>query len=44
MYVLTKRGRKWTRNTTVGWKILVQWKDKSESCINPKYTKESHPV
>ena len=43
MWVVTKCGSKLPRKTTVGWKILVQWKDNYESWIWLKYIKESHP-
>eukprot|EP00957_Ditylum_brightwellii_P137489 10482321-Ditylum_brightwellii.AAC.1 len=32
------------RKTTVGWLLLVKWKDYSESWISFKDMKESHPV
>ena len=44
MYVLTNRGRNRPRKTTVVWKLLVQWEDKSESWTPLKYMKESHTV
>ena len=44
MYVVTKRGQKKMRKTTIGWKLLVQWADDSESWIALKDMKESHPV
>ena len=44
MYVITKRGQKRLRTTTVGWKLLVKWRDQSESWIPLKDLKESHPV
>lgn len=43
-WVVTKRGNKRLRMSTVGWKLLVQWKDGSESWIPLKDMKESHPV
>jgi hypothetical protein len=43
-HVVTRRGRKRLRITTCGWKILVRWKDGSESWIHLKDLKESHPV
>lgn len=43
-YVVTKRGNKRLRITTSGWKLLVQWKDGTESWIHLKDLKESHPV
>mgnify|MGYP000261467214 CR=1 FL=1 len=41
---MTKRGQKRLRKTTVGWQLLVKWKDQSESWIPLKDMKESHPV
>ena len=43
-YVVTKSGSNQPINTTVGWNILVQWKDKTGSWIHLKDTKESHPA
>ena len=43
-YVTTRRGQKKLRITTCGWKLLVSWKDGSESWIHLKDLKESHPV
>jgi hypothetical protein len=31
MYIVTNRGQKKMRKTTVGWKLLIQWDDDSES-------------
>ena len=42
-YVVTRRGQKRLRKTTVGWKLLIRWMDVSESCIHLKDMKESHP-
>jgi hypothetical protein len=44
MYVVTSRGQKKMRKTTIGWKLLVQWADDSESWVALKDMKESHPV
>jgi hypothetical protein len=44
MYVVTNRGQKKMRKTTVGWKLLIQWADDSESWIALKDMQESHPV
>ena len=33
MYVITKRGQQRPRRTTLGWKLLVRWKDDTESWI-----------
>ena len=27
MYIITKRGQKKIKKTTVGWQLLVQWRD-----------------
>ena len=43
-YVITRRGRRHLRKSTVGWKLLVQWKDGSETWIPLKDMKNSHPV
>ena len=43
-WVVTKRGRRRLRKSTAGWKLLVQWKDGSETWIPLKDLKESHPV
>ena len=39
MYIVTKRGQKKIWDTTVGWKLLVQWQDHSESWIHFNYLK-----
>ena len=36
MYVITSRGQRRLRKTTCGWKLLVRWKDGSESWIHLK--------
>ena len=43
-YVVTKRGQRRLRRSTLGWKLLVQWKDGSEVWIPLKDLKESHPI
>ena len=43
-YVTTKSGNRRYRKTTVGWKLLVLWKDGSEQWIPLKDMKESHPI
>ena len=40
----TRTGTKRRRKTTQGWKLLIKWKDGSESWIPLKDMKESHPV
>jgi hypothetical protein len=44
MYVVTKRGQRKLRKTTCGWKLLIKWKDETESWVPLKDLKESHPV
>ena len=41
---ITRRGRRHLRKSTVGWKLLVQLKDGSETWIPLKDMKISHPV
>jgi hypothetical protein len=43
-YLVTKRGTRRLRQTTVGWKLQVAWKDGSETWIPLKDLKESNPV
>jgi hypothetical protein len=43
-YVVTQRGQMKLCKTTVGWRLLVKWRDQSESWIHLKDMKESHPV
>ena len=43
-HTTTKSGNRRYRNTTVGWKLLVLWKDGSEQWIPLKDMKESHPI
>ena len=43
-YVITRRGQRRLKKTTVGWKLLVRFKDQSEQWIPLKDMKESHPV
>ena len=43
-YIVTRRGQKKLRKTTTGWKLLIKWKDESESWIHLKDLKESHPI
>ena len=44
MYVVTKRGNKQLRKTTIGWELKVLWKDGSTDWISLKDLKESNPV
>ena len=43
MCVVTKRGQRRLRKSTVGWKLLVRWRDGSETWIPLKDLKELHP-
>ena len=43
-YITTGRGQRRLRKTMVGWKLLVKWKDQSESWVRLSELKESHPV
>ena len=43
-YVVTKSGQKRMRKTTVGWKLLVQWADDSETWVPLRHLKESNPI
>jgi hypothetical protein len=43
-FLVTKRGRRKLRQTTVGWELLVAWKDGSETWMPLKSLKESNPV
>ena len=43
MYITTKRGNGRLRKTTIGWKLLVKWKDGTENGFL-LYLKESNPV
>ena len=43
-YITTSRGQRRLRKTTAGWKLLVKWRDQSESWVELSGLKESHPV
>ena len=43
-YITTRSGQKRLRKTTAGWKLLVKWRDQSESWVKLAELKESHPV
>jgi hypothetical protein len=43
-HVVTKRGNKKKMKTTKGWKLLVHWKDDSESWVNLRDIKALHPI
>jgi len=42
--LMTRSGTRRRRETTIGWEILVQWKDQSTSWIALKDMKDSFPV
>ena len=43
-WLLTKRGNRVQRKTTIGWKFLCDWKDGSQTWVPLKLLKESNPV
>ena len=43
-YITTSRGQRRLRKTMTGWKLLVKWRDQSESWVKLSELKESHPV
>ena len=43
-FVVTKRGKRSLRQTTIGWKFQVLWKDGTKQWIPLKVMKESNPV
>lgn len=43
-YVTMRNKTRRRRKTTVGWQLLVSWKDGTESWISLKDLKESHPI
>ena len=43
-YITNSRGHRRLRKTTAGWKLLVKWRDQSESWVKLSELKESHPV
>jgi len=43
-YVVSKRGRRSLRQTTIGWKFQVQWKDGTKQWVPLKLMKESNPL
>ncbi len=43
-YFVTATGTKCIRQTTKGWKLLVQWHDGSHQWIDLKILKESNPI
>ena len=43
-YLITKKGNRRLRKTTVGWKILVRWKDGTEQWVPLRLLKDNYPV
>ena len=43
-YVYNKNGRRRMRKTTMGWELLVKWRDQSESWVRLCELKESHLI
>ena len=43
-YIITKNGNKRMRKSTIGWSILVKWKDESEQWIPLDIMKGNYPV
>ena len=43
-FITTRTGTKRRHETTIGWELLVQWKDGSTNWITLKDLKESYPV
>ena len=43
-WIVSKRGRRSMRQTIVGWKFRVKWKDGTTTWISLKYLKESNPI
>ena len=43
-HIITRSGQRRLRKSTAGWKLLIKWKDGSESWIRLAEMKESHPV
>ena len=43
-YIITGKGRRCMRKTTIGWKIRVRFKEQSEDWVPLKLMKENYPV
>ena len=43
-FVTTRTGTRRRRETTIGWELLVQWKDLSTTWVSLKDMKEAYPV
>ena len=43
-HIITKSGNRRIRKTTIGWNILVRWKNQTEAWVPLKLMKENYPV
>ncbi|KAI2511667.1 Reverse transcriptase (RNA-dependent DNA polymerase) [Fragilaria crotonensis] len=43
-FITTRTGTQRRRETTIGWELLVQWKDQSTTWVSLKDMKEAYPV
>ena len=43
-WLVTNRGKRVQRKTTIGWKFLCDWKDGSQTWVTLKLLKESNPI
>ena len=43
-FITTRTGTKRRRETTIGWELLVQWKDQNTTWVTLKDMKEAYPV
>ena len=43
-YVVTKSGQNRLRKSTLGWQLLVRWKDESEQWVPLRIMKENYPL
>ena len=43
-YITTRSGQRRLQKTMAGWKLLVKWRDQSESWVKLAELKESHPM
>ena len=43
-YIITKSGNRRLCKTTIGWNILIRWKNQTETWVPLKLMKENYPV
>ena len=43
-FITTQTGTRRRRETTIGWELLVQWKDESTTWVSLKDMKEAYPI